>query len=102
MASHMPTLAMNRRLIQPARTGMTGSSSAAWVLVSSAKGLALAAVGGSVRQLAVLVEQMVTGEPFGQLARLGVAHPDPVAELQRSGRRALDRGLHLARAFHVD
>jgi hypothetical protein len=45
------------------------------------------------------MEHVVAAEALGQLARLGVPHPDPVAGRQRVRGRALHGRLDLARAL---
>src|ERR1700742_4379738 len=105
-------LARNSRLIQPRRTGVTGSASAARVAAGaggaagslatsltghhrSAEALALTAVGRHRAGRSVVLDQVVLIEPFGQLAGLGVPQPHPVPDPQRGGRASPDRGLHL-------
>src|SRR5438105_3588541 len=105
MASHIPTFAPNSSAIQPGRTGVTGSASAAGgsvaagVLMISSKALHLPPVGGDGGDLARLVKGLVVGEPLGQLAGLGVPQPYPVARLEISRRFSPDRGLDLTGPF---
>ena len=65
----------------------------------SAEALALAAVGRHGPGRGAVLDQVVIGEPLGELARLRVPQPDPVAEPQPGGRRAQHRGLHLTGAL---
>src|ERR1700722_8974867 len=61
------------------------------------KALSVAPVGGNADdRWLVRVYQMVVGEPLGQLAALGVPHPDPVADPEPVRARAEPRGRHLA------
>src|ERR1700761_5341109 len=110
-------LARNSSVIQPARTGVTGSARAAgrgaggagsWVGWSdsgsaislmrgrrSAEALALTPVGGHRAGRGPVLDQVVVVEPLGQLARLGVPEPDPVPDPQPPGDGAQHRGLDL-------
>src|ERR1700761_1264154 len=114
-------LARNSSVIQPARTGVTGSARAAgpaagpvvggavsWVGWSdsgsatsltaghpSAEALAFTPVGGHRAGRGPVLDQVVVVEPLGQLARLGVPQPDPVPHPQPAGQGAQHRGLHL-------
>ena len=67
--------------------------------VSSPKALPFPTVGrGSPDDLVARHEDEL-GEPFGQLARLGVAEPYPISPGEGVGSGTLERGLHLARAL---
>src|ERR1700761_8817588 len=114
-------LARNSSVIQPARTGVTGSARAAgpaagpvvggavsWVGWSdsgsatslmaghpSAEALAFTPVGGHRAGRGPVLDQVVVVEPLGQLARLRVLPPDPVPHPQPPGDGAQHRGLDL-------
>src|SRR5487761_943437 len=53
----------------------------------------------ALRHLVRRVDQVVLGEPLGQLAALRVPQPDPVADAESVRRRAGHRGLHFPRAL---
>src|ERR1700759_2054546 len=97
MASQSPMLARKSSTVQLRVTGTVGSASAAGSVL--AKALAFAAVGGHARHALLLIDEVVPGEPLGQLAALRVPQPDPVADGELVRRRAVDRGLHLAGAL---
>src|SRR6201996_2075118 len=122
-------LAVNSSEIQPARTGVSGSASAARPAAGpaagarglvagaacwpgslatsltgapparSAEALTFTAVGRHRASRSVVLDQVVLVEPLGQLARLGVPQPHPVPPPQCGGRGPAHRSLHLARAL---
>src|SRR5579872_5852060 len=102
MASHNPMLARNSSDTQLARTGTVGSASAAGVLTSWSVVMALSKTASfppisrdTLGGPGSIVNQVVVGEPFGQLAALGVPQPDPVADAEPVGGRAGHGSLHL-------
>src|ERR1700721_7466 len=64
------------------------------------KALSVPPIGGNADGfLLIRAYQVVAGETLGQLAALGVPHPDPVADPEPVRGRAEHRGLHLAGAL---
>src|SRR5712672_1198594 len=118
-------LAVKRSVIQPGRTGVTGSASAAGpastgvapvspasacaapsgsatsltVWPRSAEALALPAVGRYRTRRGAVLDQVVLGEALRELTGLGVAQPDAIADAQAGRRRAEHRGLDLTGAL---
>src|SRR5215218_8332365 len=89
----------------PAAAGMADASSASAAASATSRftplevAAALAAVGRQLVDDAPAADQVQGVEALAQLARLGVAHVDAVADSEVRGQAAEHRGLHLPGAF---
>ena len=81
------------------RVRRAGPRPVSGVGASLEEGLALAPVGRDDVDDLVAFDQVEDVEALAQLARLGVAHVDAIADLEVRGRRSQERGLDLAGAL---